>query len=209
MVHASQNPTRIDKADEIYYKVNPEDDCSEVFPRPPNFVEVNNADQQWRRVRFTLFSLMISGSVFAKFSPMSFYTGFVLLVGSFIKPAFLYNTWCAFTYEVTHPDAIIKLVESVYMKRHEEDLYMEEENYRCLQEIVRSPELFKALSGSSLAGGCAPILDALSPEDRRKLEHLTMLEKRGFDVEKLKKRLVARQQDEVHHVKDMPSMTIS
>ena len=58
------------------------------------------------------------------------------------------------------------------MKRHEEDLYMEEENYRCLQEIVRSPELFKALTGSCLAGSCDPILDKLSEKDKKKLEHL-------------------------------------
>lgn len=146
---------------------------------------------------------MVSGSVFATFSPMTFYTSFVLLIGSFIKPVFLFNTWCGFTYEVTHPDAIIKLIESVYMKRHEEDLYMEEENYRCLQEIVRSPELFKALSGSSLGGGCDPILDKLSPEDKRKLEHLDMLQKKGFDVEKLRKKLISRNEHEIHHVKHL------
>lgn len=157
-MHASKKPTRIEKADELYYLVNPED-CSEVFPRPPDFKEVSNSDQEWRRLRFTLFSLLVSGSVLAKFSPMTFYTGFALLISPVIKVAFRFRWFEGFAYEVTHPDAIIKLIESVYMKRHEEDLYMEEENYRCLQEIVRSPELFKALSGSSLAGGCDPILD--------------------------------------------------
>lgn len=86
------------------------------------------------------------------------------------------------------------------MKRHEEDLYMEEENYRCLQEIVRSPELFKALTGSSLGGSCDPILDKLSPEERKKLEHLEMLQKKGFDVEKLKKKLISSNENEIYHV---------
>jgi len=126
---------------------------------------------------------MISGSIFATFSPMTFYTMVVYGAASVIKPAFTFNTWKGFIYEVTMPDAIIKLIESVYMKRHEEDLYMEEENYRCLQEIVRSPELFKCLTGSSLRGSCDPIYDKLSPEEKKKLEHLEILERKGFDVE--------------------------
>jgi len=158
-VQASKKPTRIDQADELYYVVEPEDDCAPVFPRPPDFVEASNTDQEWRRLRFTLFSLMVSGSVFSAWSPMTFYTGFAILIAPTLKAAFRFRWHEGFAYEVTHPDAVIKLIESIYLKRHEEDLYMEEENYRCLQEIVRSPELFKALSGSSLAGGCDPILD--------------------------------------------------
>ena len=61
------------------------------------------------------------------------------------------------------PDPIIKVIEYIYMKRHEEDFYGEEEAYRILQEIVRSPELFKALTGSSLLGSCDPDLDKLDP----------------------------------------------
>jgi len=49
----------------------------------------------------------------------------------------------AFLYEVTDPMPIIKLIEAVYMRRHEEDLVGEEECYRMLVEIVRSPELLK------------------------------------------------------------------
>ena len=72
------------------------------------------------------------------------------------------------------------------MKRHEEDLIGEEETYRMLQEIVRSPELLKAITGSSLKGSCDPHLDRLTSEDRAKLQHLDLLERKGFDVSKLK-----------------------
>ena len=80
---------------------------------------------------------------------------------------------------------------------------MEEENYRCLQEIVRSPELLKALTGSSLRGSCDPILDKLSTEDKKKLEHLDMLQRKGFDVEKLKNKLISHNQKEIYHITHM------
>lgn len=45
-----------------------------------------------------------------------------------------------------------------------------------LVEIVRSPELFKALTGSTLKGDCDPALDKLDPEKRKRLKHLEKLE---------------------------------
>lgn len=134
--------------------------------------------------------MMVSASIFASFNPATFYTVVVLYVGSFLRPAFLYGTWRGFLYECTHPDAVIKLIEACYMKRHEEDLIGEEETYRMLQEIIRSPELLKAITGSTLKGSCDPILDKLSQKDQDKLKHLDMLERKGFDVEKLKQQLL-------------------
>ena len=75
------------------------------------------------------------------------------------------------------------------MYRHEEDLVNEEETYRMLQEIVRSPELIKAISGSSLKGACDPKWDKLAEDDKKHLERIEMLEKKGFDVENLKNNL--------------------
>ena len=86
----------------------------------------------WFRVTFTLFSMMVSASVFASFNVTTFYTTVVLVLGSQLRPIFLFGTWKGFVYETTHPDAVIKLIEACYMKRHEEDLIGEEETYRML-----------------------------------------------------------------------------
>lgn len=91
----------------------------------------------WTRFQFTIFSMLVSGSFLAGFSVKTFYTGVVLIAGSSIRPIFLFGTWRGWIYECTHPDALIKLIESVYMHRHEEDLTGEEETYRILQEILR------------------------------------------------------------------------
>lgn len=61
----------------------------------------------------------------------------------------------------------------------------EEECYRMLQEIVRQPELFKCLTGSSLKGSTDPTLDKMNEKDKQKLEHLQKLQNKGFDVELL------------------------
>lgn len=130
--------------------------------------------------------MMVSSSLFAGFDITTFYTGVVLILGAAIRPMFLFATHTMWIYEVTHPDAIIKLIEAIYMKQHEEDLIGEEECYRMLQEIVRSPEMLKAITGSCLKGDCDPVLDKLSPQDIVKLGHLNNLERKKFDVTKLK-----------------------
>lgn len=81
--------------------------------------------------------MLVSSSFLSGFSVKSFYTGIVLIAGSSIRPIFLFGTWRGWIYECTHTDAVIKLIESVYMYRHEEDLTGEEEAYRMLQEILR------------------------------------------------------------------------
>ena len=68
----------------------------------------------------------------ASMSPIVFYTSITLMVGTLMRPILIFGTWKGFVYEVTHPDAIIKLVEKVYLARHEEDLVGEEEAYRML-----------------------------------------------------------------------------
>jgi len=114
--------------------------------------EKENASNTWTKLTVTLFSVLVSSSLLAAYSPSSFYLSIVYLAGTAIRPIFLFGTWKGWIYEVTNPDPIIKLIEACYLKRHEEDFVGEEEAYRMLQEILRSPELFKAITGSCLKG---------------------------------------------------------
>jgi hypothetical protein len=147
--------------------------------------EFPNDGTVWNRVTLTILSMMVSSSFFAQYDVKTFYTGVVVGMGPVIKSLLLFNTYMAFLYEITHPDPILKLIEAVYMRRHEEDLVGEEECYRMLQEIVRSPELLKSLTGSSLKGSLDPILDRLNKEDQKKLQHYIRLSQKGFDVQSL------------------------
>jgi len=117
---------------------------------------------------------------------MTFYTGVVVLAGSTIRVALIFNTFMGWQFETTSPDAIIKIVEGIYMKRHECDLAGEEECYRMLQEIMRSLELLKLLSGSTLRGSIDPIYDKMTDMDKKKYGALDDLERRGFDISKMR-----------------------
>lgn len=89
-------------------------------------------DQTWERVKFTLFSMMVSASFLASYSITTFYTGVVIVVAKLLRPNLIFYTYMGFLYETNHPDPVIKLIEACYMKRHEEDLVGEEETYRML-----------------------------------------------------------------------------
>lgn len=162
-----------------------------------------NDDIVWQRVKFTLFSMMVSASFFAAYDVTSFYLGVTLIAASQLRPIFLYGTWRGWVYETTHPDAIMKLCEACYIKRHEEDLVGEEECYRMLQEILRSPELLKAIAGSSLKGSCDPQLDGMGRKARAKLEHLEIFERKGFDVADLKKKLLEKNSGKLEELHKM------
>jgi hypothetical protein len=45
------------------------------------------------------------------------------------------------------------------------------------------------MTGSSLKGDCDPLLDKLSQSDRNKLSHLDKLERKGYQVQKLKEQI--------------------
>jgi hypothetical protein len=99
-------------------------------------------------------------------------TGVVIVVGFQVRSAFLWYTFRGWQVETTHPDAIIKTIEAVYMYRHEENLLQEEETYRMVQEIVRQPELLKQITGSSLKGEIEHAFENFSVQDKEKLKHI-------------------------------------
>lgn len=156
----------------------------------------NFHSEGWGRLHATLFSLMVSASFLATYSPSTFYAGIALVAGGQFRILFIINTFMASLFEITESKGIIKLFEAVYIHRHEQNLRDEEEVYRMIVEIYRSPELFKALTGSTLKGDCDPKLDKMDPKTKDKLLHLEKLEAKGFDVEELKVRLLANRPDE-------------
>lgn len=53
----------------------------------------NHKDRIWVRVEFTLFSMLVSSSFFAAYNIMTFYTGVVVVLGSSIRLALIFNTF--------------------------------------------------------------------------------------------------------------------
>ena len=129
--------------------------------------------------------MLASSGFFAAYSVTTFYLGVVLLAGTTIRSSLINDFYKAWQYETTMPDTIIKLCEAVVLHRQEVNPIGEEECYRMLQEIVRSVELHKALTGSSLRGSLDPVYDTIrKTEDKDQLLLLEDLERKGFDVSK-------------------------
>lgn len=162
----------------------------EKIPDAP--ADEKDTEGVFMRLTLTLFSVLVSSSLLAAYNPTTFYASIVYVASGTIRPILIYGSWKGWIYECTNPDPIIKVIECCYMRRHEEDFVGEEEAYRLLQEIIRSPELFKALTGSCLLGATDPALDKLSERDKKKLEHLWKLEEKGFDVKELKEQMTGK-----------------
>ena len=122
--------------------------------------------------------MLVSGSFLAGYSIKTFYVSVAYVASGTVRTIFVFSTWCGFIFEITDPTPIIKLFEACYMYRFEQDLHNEEECYRMVQEIIRSPDLLKALTGSSLRGSIHPMLDKFKEEDKLKYRHLERLEAR-------------------------------
>ena len=109
-----------------------------------------------------LFNLRVMSSFLADYSPLAFYLTVTLAFSSVFSSIFRVWTYQGRVVEIAKPRAIIKLIECVHLHRHEENLKAEEECYYLLVEIVRSPELVRAMSGSRVRGSAAPELDGLN-----------------------------------------------
>lgn len=202
LVRAAIKPTIVNDTMLAQTKVDPKQNCKYLYKKMQDKVKFDKHGHQlthnkirpkkdvkkiFTRFSFTLFSMYVSGSFLASFNVTTFYTTLVLMIGGQIRLIFIYGTWRGFIYEITHPDAIIKVVEACYMFRHEQELYKEEESYRMIVEIVRTPDLLKALSGSTLKGDVDPLLDKFSEADKKKLSHLNKFELKGFEVTKIER----------------------
>jgi len=105
--------------------------------------------------------MLASSGFFAGYSVTTFYLGVVFALGLGIRSSLINNFYKAWQYETTMPDTIIKLCEAVVLHRQEVNPTGEEECYRMVQELVRSVELHKALTGSSLRGSLDPVYDTI------------------------------------------------
>lgn len=163
--------------------------------KSPNFKDVQKDSKVWGRLTFTLFSMFVSSSIFASYSVGAFYTIFLYGLAPTVRFNFLFGSWKGILYEITDSRVLIRIFEACYMYRQEQDLYHEEESYRMIQEILRSPGLLKLLTGSSLKGTLDPSLDNLKKDVRQKLQRLELLEQKGFDVTAVREKILKEQDD--------------
>lgn len=87
---------------------------------------------EWTPITFQLFNMEVATGFLAAFTPITFYAIMVYGLSATVRLTFIFSTWMGYTYELTKPEPMMKLIECCYMMRHEENLIAEEECYRML-----------------------------------------------------------------------------
>ena len=86
-----------------------------------------------------------------EYSVLTFYAIIVLAVGRIIRSVLAGQTEALFITEVPRPDRLLILCEGVIISRMERRLDREEELFFVLIDILRSPEILKIITQSSLS----------------------------------------------------------
>jgi len=81
---------------------------------------------------------------------MSFYLGVAYVVGSYFRSIIMHKGERVHIIESPNTDAMINLIDAIYVMREDKNLKKEEEYFFILLEVYRSPELLKHICGSSL-----------------------------------------------------------
>lgn len=97
-----------------------------------------------------MFSDIISEGFFSSSSILGFYLGAAFTIGTLFRTIVMYKTDRIFVCDARDPTLIRNLIACIYRQRLEQNLKKEEELFFLLFEILRSPELFKHITGTSL-----------------------------------------------------------
>ena len=97
-----------------------------------------------------VFSDIISEGFFASSSILGFYLGAAFTIGTLFRTIVMYKSDRIFICDARDPTLIRNLIASIYRQRLEQNLKKEEELFFLLFEILRSPEMFKHITGTSL-----------------------------------------------------------
>ncbi len=115
-----------------------------------------------------IFSDLQTNSLFADASLFAFYLGTALTIGTMFRVLVMYKVDRVFITDARDPDKIRNLITAIFRQRLEGNLKREEELYFLLFEILRNPQLFTHLTGSSLKGSMDP--DYLKQEEEKQKE---------------------------------------
>ena len=149
------------------------DKCYSEYQRIPNDEKPMSLDSSKRRIKLTLkreennvfnwnveteenegikfvtFSDLYSQVTFG-YDVLTFYVTFVIVAGRIIRAIFLGNAERIIYIQMVNPNRLFSLCEGIKISRMRNDFLQEEKLYYLLIDLMRSPEIIKNITQSSL-----------------------------------------------------------
>lgn len=110
--------------------------------------EIDNNNNQ-KSLEFVVFSELFT-KVFESTSIIAFYANYVLLLSTIIRTVFMSTYEDILFKEMPYPDMLITVIDGIKMARYKNQLDKEEELYYLLMELLRSSEILKIITKSSV-----------------------------------------------------------
>jgi len=128
-------------------------------------------------IHLKVFSDLQSNSLFADASLFAFYIGTAMTIGTMFRLIVMYKADRIFITDARDPDKIRNLITAIFRQRLEGNLKREEELFFLLFEILRNPQLFSHLTGSSLKGDMDPHYVKIQEEKQKEVAQLKLTAK--------------------------------
>ena len=112
------------------------------------YVETENNDNN-EGIIFVTFSDLYSQVTFG-YDVLTFYVTFVIVAGKIIRAIFLGNAERIMYIQMVNPNRLFALCEGIKISRINSDFLQEEKLYYLLIDLMRSPEIIKNITQSSL-----------------------------------------------------------
>lgn len=124
---------------------------------------IEPTQQNKQGVVFFTWSERVTGSL-ASFSIVTFYVVVVLGIGRMIRDIIKVGSEQIFIKDMPKPDSLMLICEGILISRLENNLEREEQLYFILIDIMRSPEIIKMITTSSLKKKETPAIEAQNQE---------------------------------------------
>jgi outer membrane biosynthesis protein TonB len=113
------------------------------------FSYYNKNKNKTEGIKFHIFSDQVSSTTL-NYSVLTFYVGFVLVAGNYIRNFFSGQSQKISLTEMPHNEELLTLCEGIKVSRYSSNYEEEEKLYYILIEIMRSPDYLRLLTSSSI-----------------------------------------------------------
>jgi hypothetical protein len=134
-------------------------------------------------IYFYTFSDLISPTS-ASYDVLTFYVTFIIFIGKFVRSVILGEAERVIYTEMPRPHKLLSLCEGIKISRYKKDLEREDKLYYILIDLMRSPEILKMITKSSLQFTNSTVSGNNQDNTglNSKIENLALLSKRNKNI---------------------------